>query len=258
MDPRIGEIVGELDRVVPVAGAEVIAFIDVFWQDYPPVARQQHYTAFLATPAGFVRFGLEFLKAGLSPTVGKGADGDVVRLELDYLLRQDSNLEFCCERVGRVWMGRVSRSRGPRVFDWEAARNFARASWMPLLEELDRLVPTAEAEVLITVPWERFPDVPVRGTEAGFLRFGLEFAKGSFAPASKKGRNGGHVVSLDLDYLIGGDSEVEFDCERVEALPADGDRRRSGERPGLCGLAALAILVIGLVVLVRGCLIASP
>lgn len=107
--------------------------------------------------------------------------------------------------------------------------------------------------MLITVPQERFPDVPVCVTETGLLRFGLEFAKGSVAPALKKGRNGGQVVSLDLDYLIGPDSEVAFDFERVEALPADGDRRRSREMPGLCGLAALAILMVCVVALVRGC-----
>jgi hypothetical protein len=252
MNPRIAEIVGELDLVVPLAGAEVIAYVDAFWQSYPRVATQHHYVAFLATPTGFVRFGLALLKAELSQ-MGKGTDGGLIDLELDYLLRQDSNLDFRCEQVLRVPMSRVFRASGPRVFDWETARSVSREGWTPLLEELDRLLPTMDAEVLITVPQERFPEIPVFGTQAGLLRFGLEFAKGSVAPVSKKGRNGGQIVSLDLDYLIGPDSEVEFDFERVDALPAAGDRRRSDKIPGLGGLAAVAILVIGLGALFRGC-----
>jgi len=67
VEPRIRELVGELDRLVPVEGAAVIAYVDAFWQDFPPVARQKHYTAFLATPSGFGCFGVEFLKAALAP-----------------------------------------------------------------------------------------------------------------------------------------------------------------------------------------------
>jgi len=48
MNPRIGEIVDELDRVVTVENAGVIAFVDPFWQQHPPVAKQQHYTAMSA------------------------------------------------------------------------------------------------------------------------------------------------------------------------------------------------------------------
>jgi len=252
MDQRIGEIVAELDRVVPVDGAGMIAFVDAFWQQYPAVARQKHYTTILATPDGFRRFGIEFLKAAVSPPIGKGTEGDLVPLELEYLLRGDSNLDPQCERVVRAFMGRGLRSCGPRAFDWERVRDPTRPGWLPLLQELDRLVPTANAEVLITVPADRFPVIPVWATETGFLRFGLEFAKGSIIAASRAGRNRGHVVDLDLDYLIEPDSEVEFHCERVQALPASGDRRRTGE--GIPGIVAIAVLIAGvLAVVVRAC-----
>jgi hypothetical protein len=252
VNARIAEIVGELDRLVPVDGAAVIVYIDTFWQTFPPVSRDVHHCAFLGTPLGFVRFGVELMKAAVSAPRGKGSDGESVPLELDYLLRQDSNPEFSPERVtpSARW---TPRRRVPPAFDWEeASRDVTGCSWLSLLEELDRAVPAADEEVLITVPRDRFPDVPIWTTAAGFIRLGLEFAKGALAPPEKRGRNGGDSVHLDLDYLIGPDSEVVFDFERVAALPEDGDRRRSRALPGL---PALAIAVTVLVLLVRGCLV---
>ena len=86
----------------------------------------------------------------------------------------------------------------------------------------------------------------MRGTQDGFLRFGLEFAKGSVIPGSGKGRNPGEVVVLDLDYLFDREMEVVFDCERVAALPESGDRRRGGEGiPGiLVPMALVAVLLV--------------
>ena len=59
MDPRIGEIVSQLNRLVSADGADVIAAVAAFWQTFPAVARHRHDCLVLATPAGFLRLGIE-------------------------------------------------------------------------------------------------------------------------------------------------------------------------------------------------------
>jgi hypothetical protein len=251
VDPRIGEIVGQLDRLVSVEGADVLVVVDAFWQTYPHVDRQRHDALFLATPAGYLRFGIEFLKTAVSPTKGKGPNGDKVPLELDYMLRQDSELPLECELIARNPTRRPAGPPGAERFDWEVAGPPAGPEVLALLCELDRLVPPVHAEILITVPEDLFPRFPMRGTREGFLRFGLEFAKGSVIPGSGKGRNRGEAVVLDLDYLFDRETEVVFDCERVAALPESGDRRRGGE--GIPGILVPMALVAVLLVAVRAC-----
>ena len=69
----------------------------------------------------------------------------------------------------------------------------------------------------------------MQGTREGFLRFGLEFARGAVVAGSGQGRNGGEIVALDLDDVLDPEAELVFDCERVAARPEGGDRRREGE-----------------------------
>jgi hypothetical protein len=233
VDPRIGQIVGQLDRLVSVEGADVLVVVDAFWQTYPHIDRHSHDALFLATPAGYLRFGIEFLKTAVSPAKGKGQNGNKVPLELDYMLRQDSDLSLECELIGRDPTRRPVGPPGAESSGWEVAGPPAGREVMALLRELDRLVPAVHAEILITVPEDLFPRFPMRGTREGFLRFGLEFAKGSVIPGSRKGRNRGEAVVLDLDYLFARETELMFNCERIAALPERGDRRRRdiGMRP---------------------------
>jgi len=119
LNPRIAEIVGELDRVVPVDGAQAIVYVELFWQTYPHVERYEQYTAFLATPTGLARFGIEYMKAALTTRAQRGPRGDIVDIDVDYLLRQDSNLEIACERVARD-LAKPLRNVGTAPFDWDA------------------------------------------------------------------------------------------------------------------------------------------
>jgi hypothetical protein len=248
-EPRIGEIVGQLDRLVSVEGADVLSTIGDFWES--PIAGYRHDVLFLATPAGYLRFGIEFLKTAVSPTKGKGPYGDKVPLELDYMLRQDSDLSLECELIGRDPTRRPVGPPGAESFDWEVASPPAGREVMALLRELDRLVPAVHAEILITVPEDWFPRFPMQGTREGFLRFGLEFAKGGVILGSGKGRNRGEVVVLDLDYLFARETDVMFNCERVAALPERGDRRRGDI--GMPGILVPMALVAVFLIAVRAC-----
>jgi len=49
VDPRIVEMVGQLDRLVPVEGSDVLAYLEPFFQSRPRVDRQRHDVLFLAT-----------------------------------------------------------------------------------------------------------------------------------------------------------------------------------------------------------------
>lgn len=249
MDPRIGEIVSELDRLVPADGADVIAVVAAFWQTYPAVARQRHDCLVLATPAGYLRLGIEFLKAGMSPAEGKGPNGDKVPFEIEYLLRKDSQLLLDCERLEPRPMRRPVRPA--RKFEWQVPDPPAGHEVMALLGELDGLIPAGNAGVFITVPQGSFPSIPVQGTPEGFLRFGLEFARGAVVAGSGQGRNHGEIVALDLDDVLDADGELVFECERIAVLPEEGDHRREGE--GLPFIIIPCVLAAALLIYVRAC-----
>ncbi len=249
LNPRIAEIVGELDRVVPVVGAQAIVYVELFWQTYPHVERYEQYTAFLATPTGFARFGIEYMKAALTTRAQRGPRGDIVDIDVDYLLRQDSNLEIACERVARD-LARPLRNVRAAPFDWDAVSPGDAPSWLPLLRELETLVSPGEAEVGIEARY-RESVIQMTTNEAGLLRFGLEFAKTGFARGVARGRHGGEFVNVDLAYL-GGVCDLLFECERVPALPPGGLRHRGTEVPGIV-VAGVAATV--LVLAMRACLV---
>lgn len=85
------------------------------------------------------------------------------------------------------------------------------------------------------------------------MRLGLAFAKGAWAPAIGKGRNGGERLALDLHCSVSG---LHFEYERVDTLPGEGDKRRPVEIPG-CGVVLLVLLVVGLTWAIRACLSAG-
>jgi len=68
---RLQAIVAELDREIPRSGARVQLEVEPF---------EEHHSALVANQAGFLRFGVELLKAGLS------ADGNLTTLTFDNLL----------------------------------------------------------------------------------------------------------------------------------------------------------------------------
>jgi hypothetical protein len=126
-----------------------------------------------------------------------------------------------------------------------------------LVEELDRLVPTEGAEVILYDEGRERPpfSLPFLANEAGLLRFGLAFMKAAFAPSQGKGRNGGDEIEIDLAPIYRSDSNVEFLCERVSSLPETGDRRRPREVPRFIGLPILLFvlwcLILGLLQMYR-------
>src|SRR5258706_15643285 len=91
MESRIRELLGELDRLVPVDKAQVILYDD----GDPP-----GQLPFCASKEGFLRFGLTFMLAAFATSAGRGSNGgEKVVLDLDPICRSDSNVEFLCERV---------------------------------------------------------------------------------------------------------------------------------------------------------------
>ncbi len=117
-----------------------------------------------------------------------------------------------------------------------------------LLAELDRLVPTDSTQVVLFDDGEFDGVLPFCATKEGFLRFGLTFMCAAFAEGDGKGANGGVKVPLDLDPLYRRDSNVDFACERVEAIPPDGDRRRARELSAPFGIPILLFLILCLLV----------
>jgi len=57
----------------------------------------------------------------------------------------------------------------------------------------------------------------VVANEAGFLRLGIEFLKGAFAPSGHRGEAA--AVEIDLEYLVTSDSSINFDWFERRAAP---------------------------------------
>ena len=244
---RVVELVETLDRAVPIEGAEAIVFVDSDWTSAGATV-----VAFLATPTGFVRFGLALMRAALAPDLGQERRGERMPVELDDVLRQDSNLELLYERVGGT-LSWPHDDEGLRTAAQDTKRE--EPAWAPILNDLDSLLTPAQGEVHVAL--EGLSEVTLRATRVGLLRLGLEFAKGSLDPSSGRGHNGGEALRLALDRLLASGAKLTFECERVEKLPEGGDRRRSKELPGCFGLLIFAALITVIVLLVRACLIRS-
>ena len=115
---------------------------------------------------------------------------------------------------------------------------------------LDREIPREGARVRLDQYGGGPDESRIIANKAGFLRLGLELLKAAYAPRER----GSTSVSVDLDYLLTGDSSIGFDWfERRE--PDDEQPSSSGRLVALVGLTVLAILIllvlIGLYVVVR-------
>jgi hypothetical protein len=128
-----------------------------------------------------------------------------------------------------------------------------------LITELDALVPKHGAVVNL-LQYGGGPDESAFvGNRAGYLRFGIEFLKGAFAPSASS-KDGKDYASVDLDYLTGRTSDISFDWfERREDIPdmttAEQATWVQGRLVPLLILAFLGIcgvvFLIGLVTIVR-------
>ena len=89
VDARVKELIAALDAEVPREGAQVRLHQ---YGGGPDESQVQ------ANPAGYLRLGIEFLKAAYS-SPGDPKTPQAVQVELGYLLRPDSTINFdWCER----------------------------------------------------------------------------------------------------------------------------------------------------------------
>ena len=98
---ELRELVDELDRLVPREGAKLKVPADV----------DGNTTA--GTQQGYLRLGVELLRAGLSPIDGSPSEIPRIPLDIAYLLTPDSRTPFeLCEIVQRVEELRPTRKLG--------------------------------------------------------------------------------------------------------------------------------------------------
>jgi hypothetical protein len=124
-----------------------------------------------------------------------------------------------------------------------------------LIERLDREVPKVGALVKLHQYGGGPDECQVVANRAGYLRLGIEFLKGAFASSINPKEPSG--VRVDVDYLITGDSSVNFDWfERREDLP---ERSTAPPTPGRIAAAVavtfflllLVLSAVGLVTVLR-------
>ncbi|MDT7849851.1 hypothetical protein Q9292_09535 [Methylophilus sp. VKM B-3414] len=114
-----------------------------------------------------------------------------------------------------------------------------------LLAELEELVPIEGAEVqFLNGPEEAL----FKATEAGYLRFGLEFMKGAFLP--KQNEKVSDFIPMNLESIVTNDSTVAFDCFlRVDSLQEPDKPSPSNKVIGwalaITGSLLVTMLVIG-------------
>jgi hypothetical protein len=84
--PEIHDLVDELDRIVPREGARL------------KIPAEPDGAATVGTRLGYLRLGVELLRAGLSPLVETASGAPRIPLDIDYLLTPDSDPPFdVCE-----------------------------------------------------------------------------------------------------------------------------------------------------------------
>jgi hypothetical protein len=248
---RAREIVEALDATVPVEGAGVILVVDGYdWE-----VDRGYGAPFLATPAGFVRFGLQFMKTAVAASANQ--EHPPVDVDLDPVLRSDSAFEVELELLPEPPSPSPPAPGTPgasRDSPPPPGRPSEQDVWISMLEELDELVPPRGAQASLALCDDTWPPVVrVQANPTGLLRLGSAFARGAWAAATGKGRNRGERLELNLGCRLTG---LEFSYERVDTLPVEGDKRRPIESPG-CGIVLLILLVVGLAWGIRACLSAS-
>jgi hypothetical protein len=121
-----------------------------------------------------------------------------------------------------------------------------------IVSELDQLVPTANASVLLTQYGGGPDESMIVATEAGYLRLGVEFLKAASAPSLKDETT---AIAVNLEPLVSPESTISFDWfERVESI----EQQHKPTRPSLAliGLAIaggllVAMLLVGIATTVR-------
>jgi len=84
-DKRIQQLIAELDSAVPRDGAAVR------WTKNGAGGRE---CAMIASKLGYLRLGIEFLKAGFIPTDKELPERQSVNVDVDYLITKDSDYAF--------------------------------------------------------------------------------------------------------------------------------------------------------------------
>jgi hypothetical protein len=120
-----------------------------------------------------------------------------------------------------------------------------RAQIEPVIAALDAMVPKEDARLVIRQYGGGPDECSVVGNERGYLRLAIELLKAAYAPTGFHSRDG---VEVNVDYVLGDDSEVQFDWfERREpdARTFNGPAG-VGEFVGmLIGLGLVAVFFIG-------------
>ena len=129
------------------------------------------------------------------------------------------------------------------------------AELVTLIERLDHELPKDHARVRLHQYGGGPDECQVVANRAGYLRLGVEFLKGAFAPSINPKEPAG--VPVTIAYLISGDSSVNFDWfERREDLPECSAAPPTAGRVAAAiavsvAIALLGLSVVGLVTLVR-------
>ena len=84
-EARIKSLIAELDSAVPKQGAVVKLL---------KYGGGPDESAFAGNMAGYLRFGIEFLKGAFASTGADAARNDDVRVDLDYVLDRTSDISF--------------------------------------------------------------------------------------------------------------------------------------------------------------------
>lgn len=121
-----------------------------------------------------------------------------------------------------------------------------------IVSELDQLVPTENASVLLSQYGGGPDESKIVATEAGYLRLGVEFLKAASAPPLKDETT---AIAVNLESLVSPESTVTFDWfERVENL----EQQLNPTRPPLAliglviaGGLLIAMLLVGIATTVR-------
>jgi len=114
-----------------------------------------------------------------------------------------------------------------------------------LIGRLERELPREHARVKLHQYGGGPDECQIVANRAGYLRLGVEFLKGALAPSINPKEPAG--VPVTIDYLITGDSSVNFDWfERREDLPEQSTAPPTPGRTAAAIAVSVFILLIAL------------
>ena len=125
-----------------------------------------------------------------------------------------------------------------------------RAQIEPVIAALDAAVPKDDAHVVIRQYGGGPDECVVVGNETGYLRLGIELLKAAYAPAGYQNRR--DAVQVDVDYVMGDDSEIQLDWfERREPDAPAAGCDTSGLVGMIFGIGLVAVFIVGCATVVR-------